>query len=320
MNTMQAAVLEAPGKASIHKMLLPELKPGEVRVRLEGCGVCGSNLAPWEGRPWFQYPFDAGKPGHEGWGQIDEAGPGVVHLRRGDRVALLSYNAFAEFDTAPAECVVALPSGVAGKPFPGEALGCAINVFQRCQIKAGQTVAIIGIGFLGAVLVALATRAHAQVIAVSRRDFALELAAGYGAQHTLRMDHDRVVAEMVRQVTGGAGCDCVIEAAGVQQTLDLATELTRERGRLVIAGYHQDGFRTVNMQLWNWRGLDVINAHERDPKVYVEGIKKAAEAIARGEFDPTPLYTHEYGLDQIGDAFAAMQTRPNQFLKAIIRL
>jgi len=54
----------------------------------------------------------------------------------------------------------------------------------------------------------------------------------------------------------------VIEAAGQQWPLDLATELTRERGRLIIAGYHQDGPRQINMQLWNWRGLDVINAHE----------------------------------------------------------
>ena len=57
---MQAAILEAPGRASVREISLPELKPGQVRVRLEGCGVCGSNLAPWEGRPWFQYPFVAG--------------------------------------------------------------------------------------------------------------------------------------------------------------------------------------------------------------------------------------------------------------------
>src|SRR4051812_29514478 len=103
MNTMQAAVLESPGRASVRKTLLPEVKAGELRVRLEGCGVCGSNLAPWEGRPWFEYPFDAGKPGHEGWGRIDEVGPEVTGFRRGDRVALLSYNAFAEYDVASAD-------------------------------------------------------------------------------------------------------------------------------------------------------------------------------------------------------------------------
>ena len=63
----------------------------------------------------------------------------------------------------------------------------------------------------------------------------------------------------------------MIEAVGKQWPLDLAAELTREGGRLVIAGYHQDGPRQVNMQLWNWRGFDVANAHERDPQVAVRG-------------------------------------------------
>ena len=48
----------------------------------------------------------------------------------------------------------------------------------------------------------------------------------------------------------------------------------------MIAGYHQDGLRQVNMQLWNWRGIDVINAHERDPRVYISGMHAAANAIA----------------------------------------
>src|SRR5688572_19231300 len=320
MNTMQAAVLEAPGRALVRKTSLPELKPGQVRVRLEGCGVCGSNLAPWEGRPWFQYPFPAGHPGHEGWGEIDEVGEDVTHFQRGDRVALLSYNAFAEFDVAPADSLVRLAPSLRGRPFPGEALGCAMNVFRRCQIEPGQTVGIVGIGFLGAVLTALTKNAGAEVIAISRRDFPLEIAKAFGAQHTVTMKDNAAVIEAVKRITERRVCDCVIEAVGLQQTLDLATELTRERGRLVIAGYHQDGPRTVNMQLWNWRGLDVINAHERDANVYVQGMREAATAIDRGDFDPSPLYTHEFELDRIGDAFTAMTNRPNQFLKALVRL
>ena len=58
----------------------------------------------------------------------------------------------------------------------------------------------------------------------------------------------------------------------------------------MIAGYHQDGPRQVNMQLWNWRGLDVINAHERDPAVYVQGIREAVEAVAAGRLDPAALH------------------------------
>jgi len=72
--------------------------------------------------------------------------------------------------------------------------------------------------------------------------------------------------------------NCVIEAVGKQWPLVLAAELVRERGRLVIAGYHQDGPRQVKMQLWNWKGLDVINAHQRDLHQYVSGIGAAIDA------------------------------------------
>ena len=97
-----------------------------------------------------------------------------------------------------------------------------------------------------------------------------------------------------------------------------AAELTRERGKLIIAGYHQDGPRQVNMQMWNWRGLDVINAHERDPAIYVQGIRDAVEAVTLGRLDPTPLYTHSYALEQLDDALNATRDRPDGFVKAFV--
>jgi threonine dehydrogenase-like Zn-dependent dehydrogenase len=100
--------------------------------------------------------------------------------------------------------------------------------------------------------------------------------------------------------------------------LDLASELTSERGRLVIAGYHQDGPRQVNMQLWNWRGLDVINAHERDPRVYVEGMRSAIRAVEAGVMNPRPLYTHTFALDELPRAFETLAQSPEGFVKALI--
>ena len=74
------------------------------------------------------------------------------------------------------------------------------------------------------------------------------------------------------------------------------------------------------MQLWNWRGLDVINAHERDPALYVRGIRAAVDAVVEGRLDPTPLYTHRYALEELPDALQAMQERPDGFMKALITL
>ncbi len=74
------------------------------------------------------------------------------------------------------------------------------------------------------------------------------------------------------------------------------------------------------MQQWNWRGLDVINAHERDPAVAARGLREAMEAVADGRIDPFPLLTHDYPIDRLGEAFQAMQDRPDGFLKATVSL
>lgn len=318
MTINRTAVLTGPRSLVVERRPLPDVTDSTVRVRLQGCGVCGSNLPVWEGRPWFTYPFPAGAPGHEGWGTVDAVGASVANLKIGDRVAILSYHAFAEYDVTDVRQAVRLPVALHDRPFPGEALGCAMNVFRRADLSSGQTVAIVGIGFMGALLTRLASRAGARVIAISRRSFALETARRMGAAETIVMDDHYRIIDAVKALTGGAGCDRVIEATGFQWPLDLSGELTKERGKLIIAGYHQDGPRQVNMQLWNWRGLDVINAHERDPMVYVEGIQAAAEAVASGQLDPAPLYTHRFSLDGLPQALDAMSGRKGDFLKAVV--
>jgi threonine dehydrogenase-like Zn-dependent dehydrogenase len=319
-DTMRAARLAGPGRVVLEEVRLPEPGPGQVRIRLEGCGVCASNLTPWGGAEWMAYPTDPGALGHEGWGTVDALGEGVEGLAVGQRVAALSYAAYAEYDLADASAVVPLPAALDGEPFPGEPLGCAMNIFRRSGISAGQTVAIVGVGFLGALLARLAKDAGARVIAISRRPFSLEVARGMGADELIPMDDHWKVIERVKELTGGSLCDRVVEAVGKQWPLDLAGELTRERGRLVVAGYHQDGPRQVNLQLWNWRGIDVVNAHERDPRVYVDGIRAAVDAVASGRLDPSPLYTHAFPLDRLGDALDATRDRPDGFLKALIDL
>ena len=318
VQTMQAAIVTGPGVVEIESLRVPEPGAGEVRIRLEGCGVCASNLVPWSGPDWMTFPTEPGGLGHEGWGVIDAIGPGVSGLRPGDRVAALSYHAYATHDIAGADMVVPLPAALDGQPFPGEPLGCAINIFRRAGIEAGMTVAIVGSGFLGALLTQLASKAGARVIAISRRRTSLDVARRMGAAEVIEMRDHWEIIEQVRALTEGRFCDRVIEAVGKQWPLDLAGELTAERGRLVIAGYHQDGPRQVNMQLWNWRGLDVINAHERDPKIYIEGIRAAVEAVADGSLDPLPLYTHRFPLSDLAKALDATRDRPDGFLKALM--
>jgi threonine dehydrogenase-like Zn-dependent dehydrogenase len=313
---MRAAVLRAPGAVALVPAPVPVPGPGEVRVRLAGCGVCASNVPPYEGRPWFSYPFAPGDLGHEGWGWVDAAGPGVRGLARGQPVAALSYRAYAEYDLAPATQVLPLPDALAGHPFPGEPLGCALNVYRRAAIRPRQWVAVVGAGFLGALLIQLASTAGARVIALARSVQARARAARMGADYTAAPDEDAVAR--IEAWTAGALCPRVIEVTGAQAPLDLAGRITAVRGRLVVAGFHQDGPRQVDLSLWNWRGLDVVNAHERHPARYMDGMRQAVEAVREGRLDPAPLYTHRLPLERLGEALELARTRPPGFVKALV--
>jgi NADPH:quinone reductase len=274
---MRAAQVRA-GDARLVETAMPVPSAGEVLVRVEGCGVCGSSLPIFSGREWFTYPLEPGAPGHEVWGTTVD----------GTRVAALSYHGYAEWDVAREEHVVELPPELDGVRFPGEAFGCAVNVLRRSRVAAGQRVAIVGMGFIGTVCARLARDQGASVTEVRRGDDA------------------------------AGAFDTVIEAAGTQGALDTASRLVEEGGTLVIAGFHQDGRRTIDLQGWNWRAIDVVNAHERDALVVVEGMRQAAALVAKGRLDVGSLVTHVFPLDRLTDAFRVAIERPPGFVKAVV--
>ncbi len=168
-------------------------------------------------------------------------------------------------------------------------------------------------------LTRLAHDAGARVIAISRRAFALDVARTHGADETIVMDeHARIVAE-VKRLTEGRCCERVIEAVGCRGLSISPRELVAERGRLVIAGYHQDGPRQVDMQLWNWRGIDVVNAHERDPARYVEGMRQGGGADRGGSpRSRAALHPPVRGSTSSVVALELARRRPEGFMKALV--
>lgn len=315
----RAAVLVAPRRWEVQAGRLKAPGRGEIRVALEGCGVCASSLPAWQGREWFEYPMAAGQLGHEGWGRIDAVGEGVERSRLGERVALLADGAFATHVTVPAEESCVLPESLDALPMPAEPLACAFAIMRRADVQPGMRVAVVGSGFLGALLVQLLSRRGCEVVAISRRCFARETALRMGAVKTLSFGRPWEVADALGS-GGAASFPRVIEAVGRQDALDLASALTAEGGRLVIAGFHQDGLRSINLQEWNWKGIDVINAHERDRKVIFDAMRDGVTAVAAGECDLNELLTQRYELAEIELAFQHLETRPDGFLKGWVDL
>jgi threonine dehydrogenase-like Zn-dependent dehydrogenase len=320
---MRSAILTQPRQFEVCSLDLPDPGEGEALIRVRGCGVCGSDMGPWKGLQGLSYPMPAGAPGHEVFGTVEALGRGVEGLSLGQPVTALTYRAYAEYDLARALDLVPLPENLADRPVLGEPVACAVNVLRRAAVREGDVVVLLGTGFLGALVLQLlrvpGTPRPRRVIAVSRRRLSEDLAERLGADEYLTYDDD--VHGRVGAASGGEMADVVLEATGRQKPLDLAAELTRVRGRLIIAGYHQDGPRTVNMQLWNWRGLDVINAHERDPQIYRQGMEEGVRLLSLqepGGLDLAPLITHTFPLAEINRAFATAEERPAGFLKSVV--
>lgn len=314
----KAAVIDTPGSIKYVDIEKADIGEGDLLIKLQGVGLCASNIPVWEGREWFQYPLSPGAPGHEGWGVIENMGESVTGFELGQRVAIIQGNAFAEYVKVPAIDAVFLPPELDGVPFPGEPLGCLMNIFNRADIQKGQTVAIIGLGFIGLGLIKLCKEKGAKVVAMSRRESSLSKASD-DADFCLRMEDHFQIINTLQEYTQGKGCERVIECTGKQWPLDLASAIIGNYGKLVIAGYHQDGLRNVNMQQWNWKAIDVINAHERDPDKYKQGIHLAVEAVQKGLLRPDELLTNRFSFEQLREALDLLSECPEGFVKGYVK-
>ncbi len=115
---MRAAIVAAPGEIRVQQVPVPKPDANEVLVKLHGCGVCASNLSPWEGQPWFTYPMEPGALGHEGWGTVSAIGNGVQGFSVGDSVAMLSGHAYAEYDRRRCRLAGKAPGKLVHSRFP----------------------------------------------------------------------------------------------------------------------------------------------------------------------------------------------------------
>lgn len=313
---MRTAVLVGPKEFKIEEIAIPKPADNQVLIKVAACGVCYSEMGSWEGT-FGDYPK---RIGHEISGIVVELGKNVTEFKEGQKVtAYIDEHGYSEYVAVNADCVIPVADHISLDHAIGEPIGCVINGARRAGIKLGDTVVLVGVGFMGLIMLqVMRSLGASRVICVDTRDEALGQAQKLGADHIFNPLTDNVQEE-IQALTNGEGADVVIELTGNQQGLDLSTELVKVRGRLVIFGFHVDE-RKVNMFLWNWRGIDVINAHERAPEAYTDGIRVGMKLLESGQLNMEPLITHSYPLEKINEAFEAAQAKPEGYVKAIIKL
>lgn len=325
---MKAAVFHGNGKPlTIEEMPAPEPRDGEVVLRVAACGLCHTDLHYLDhGVATFKAP-----PiilGHEAAGTVARLGPGVTGFTEGEHVLAPSvwacgrcrfcragrenlctdlvmpgnhtHGAFAEFLAVPAKELVRLPPDL-----PLER-ACVIAdavstpyhaVKQRGRVRTGDRVAVVGCGGVGLNVVQCAAAAGATVIAVDLNDARLDLARQLGASHAMNPAKlDRVDKE-VRKLTDG-GVDVAFEVVGNPKTIDLAFNLIRKGGRLVVIGFSHDP-APINVAKLMFYELELVGSLGCGAGLYPEIVAQ----VAAGRIRLEPILSGTFPLERINEGF-----------------
>ena len=250
----------------LHEIPVPEIGENDILVRVRAAGICHSDAHYRAGRSGMgALPLTLG---HEVAGVVEKAGAQVANVSVGDRVCL-HYNlscgechycrsgheqfcdsvrmighhvdgGYAEYIVVPARNAIRLPEEI---PFEqGATLMCAsataLHALSKGRVKAGETVAVFGVGGLGMSAIQIAKASGAsQVFAVDIQQDKLELASEYGA---IPIDAGRGNAvEAIHKLTGGRGVDVALEMIGLRKTMEQAIDSVGYLGRAVMVGLNQ---------------------------------------------------------------------------------
>ncbi len=300
----RVAEVTAPRTFTVRTRSFDPPGAGQVLVKVSRVGICASDLEDWRSGPG-----DGGMPlplGHEPVGVVHAVGAGVHGLRPGQVVTGRLVPSFADYVTADPADVVLVPEEVDPAVALGEPLGCVVEGYRRAVPAIGATTAVVGLGFMGLVMARLlASSPVSAVWAIDPRADARSAAPG-----TTGFSPGDVLP---------GPADLVVEASGTRSGLELASRVVAEHGTLSILGYHQ-GVREVDLGGWNWKALDVVNAHVRDRHLLASATRAAMRLLAAGRLDVGTLLTHHFPLERAAEAYAALEAKPEGFHKAVITL
>ena len=343
---MKVAVMLGIGKMGFEERDIPRPKDDEVLVKLEYVGICGSDLHYYESGAIGDYvvkpPFVLG---HEPGGTVVEVGKNVTHLKVGDRVALEPgktcghcefcktgrYNLCPDvvfFATPPVDGVfqeyVAHEAGLCFKlpdnvsTMEGaliEPLAVGFHAARQGGAQAGQVAVVTGAGCIGLVsMMALKAMGVSKVYSVDVMDKRLDKALELGADGVINGSREDAVKK-VMELTGGMGCDLVIETAGTEITTRQAVQMTKKGATIVLVGYSKTGEIKMPISLALDKELTFKTVFR-----YRHIYPMAIDAVASGRVNLKGIVTNEFALDDIQEAMDESVNNKADIVKAVVKI
>ncbi|MDR1060587.1 MAG: NAD(P)-dependent alcohol dehydrogenase [Clostridiales bacterium] len=342
----RAAFMTGIRKMELRDVPMPAAKAGEVVVKLEYVGICGSDVHYYEhGRIGDYIVRGDYILGHECAGVVTELGEGVSVLAPGDRVALEPgatcgeceycktgrYNlcpdvvflatppyhgCFENYIAFPAKLAFKLPDGISTREGAlVEPLNVGLEAAKTGGVTLGSSVAILGAGCIGLTAL-LASKAYgaADVTVVDVIGKRLEKALELGATRVIDASRQDVEKELLA-ATGGEGADIVMETAGSSRTTQQAPFLVKRGGTIVLVGMAPDDVIPFNFAKLMGQVAD-LRPIFRYKNLYPTAIK----ALASGAIDVSGIVTHEFAFDDIAEAFRVNIDDKADVVKIVIKI
>lgn len=321
MNTVKTkrAFLYAPGDFRVEEMDLT-YTDDQVLVKVASCGLCTWELNHWKGIIQTEgYPYSLG---HEFAGTIVEVGKNVTGFKVGDKVAALTpfpYQGFSEYAACDPTRCFKLAEHIDPKYVLGEPLKCVVTVLGAVSPQPGDYGVVQGCGPMGLWCVqALSGTFLGGLIAVDIDDAKLELAKKFGATATINSKKENVV-ERIKELTGGHMADFAIEGTGIPVLLDAAQDfLKRGRGRLILMSSHEESCKNFDFRKAISKGLELKVPHPPYALNGLDDMRRAIALVNSGAFRVEPVISHQFKLDDIMEAFHALENRPAGYLKGMV--
>lgn len=331
---MKTATLTDVHTVEIDDRAQAEPGPAELLVAINACGVCTTDLHMYSGNLAVDYPI---VPGHESAGEVVSVGEDVDSYEEGDRVGInpsvpcnecrackagrenLCYQltsiggaakniidgAFAEYAAVPVGNVEDIGDLSYRKASFAEPLGCVIHGIDQIDLTSGETVAVVGGGFIGQMIVQTLRTSGAGTIVLSepvaeRREVGLEIGADY-AIDPMKKDPTTAIPSLV-----GGDVDIAIEAVGLPETVQQAHSLTGPGGRTLIFGVPPEN-ATIEFSPFDlfFEEREIVSSYSLTPSTFA----RAVTLLQNGRIDVDTLVTDEFGLDGLETAFEQMEAR-----------
>jgi threonine dehydrogenase-like Zn-dependent dehydrogenase len=336
----RAAKLVGPRKFEIVEEPIRPLGDHEVLMRVLSCGLCHSEMPAFhgesrvartpEGIPYMdrqlKYPFEIG---HEPSGVVEDVGKAVKGLKAGDYVSGLARGVFATHAYADPATLLKLPPGVKDPKYCLiEPLTAICNNLRAANPEYGDTVAVIGCGMMGLMVIAGLKRSAAkEIIAIDLIDFRLDWAKRLGATKTMNPKKGDIVAE-IQELTHGQGVDVAIEISGKLAGLGLALDIIKNasllgyqgRGKILLPSLYAE------KQVWEpsygyqlmFKSPILHSTHPWYSRDYREDQRRALWGYLNGLLPLNQIITHEFRLEEIEKGFETAETGAGNYIKGIV--